>query len=587
MKSKLVLLLLCVSVVVAKAQELKASWSEQQLYDNSNDGFFDEFLGFNSKFIFAKFTKYQPAFGGGKSSKIKLVALDKITMKKAYAAALIGFPENKASASKYQGLTYYKTIFFENSVYVFWIKETKAKDELYVQSFDGNLKAQKQLQKIYELNSVKGQKKKAELFVMANKDLDEKILIGGEMAGDKGENVKIEYRLLNRDFGFEASNQVTLPYVIAERSNSLSASYELGNDGNLHLKTFITKSKDELKTLRNGESSRYPVLSVVNLKTGVLSALNFKFDNKTLFDFNYIIGKENTKVFGFFSDLIKDANGYDTHGIFYAIVDNKNNTIKSINFSMFTKDQLNKLFSKDKDDQKKARKKDAKKGNDAAKSDEESLQSNHTIESVQSIDKDNLVLFCSIMYNYTVTRCVSNGNGGTTCYQDPYCRKDNVTAFKINDKGDIVWATNVDRQITYSGWSKYDVSVINDKSNFFVLYGSSFNEVEITAKGKSKKKAKSNKEDFNEVEYAVFDYNTGGYQKRKYLINSATTPKEEKKSIDAYGTQVFDNRFYFEFKKTSMKIIPQILCCLGCIPMMYIGEMYHGKGYLGNMSPIK
>ncbi|MCX6181135.1 MAG: hypothetical protein NT150_04315 [Bacteroidetes bacterium] len=595
MKARLFLFFLCLSFGVSKAQELKASWSEMQVYDNGKDGFFGDFSGINSKYIYGKFIRFQMASPFKKNqriSKIKLVAFDKLTMKKTFTAALIGFPENKAAKEKYKDLIFYKTIVFENTVYVFWFKESKLKDELYVQSFDANLKVIKPLQKIYELSAEKGQKKKPELFVMGNKEIEDKILIGGEMAGDKNENVKIEYRLLNKDFSFEASGQVTLPYLITRRSNSLSSSYELGNDGNLHIKSFVNKDGEERKLLLKGESSAYPIISVVDLKTGVLKPLEFKFDNKNIFDFNYIIGKQTTKVFGFFCDLKKDPNGWDTHGIFYAIIDNASNTVKSINFSMFTKDQLNQLFVKDKEDQKKARRKDLKKGNDAAKSDEESLQSDYVIENVQSADNNNLVLFCSRMYNYSVTTCTTNANGGRSCTTNYYCEKSNVTAFRIDADGDIVWASNLDREITYSGWYKWDVTVINDKANFYVLYGSAYNEG-ATKKGKTKKKSKSMKESRDQLEYAVFSYETGKFQKRTYMINSPTTPKAERKSVNPLAIQVFENRFYFNHVKTSFKPLPTILTCaasLACPPvllMFYNGDIYKGKGCLGTLAPMK
>ena len=72
---------------------------------------------------------------------------------------------------------------------------------------------------------------------MVNKSLGEKILIGGETAGNKGDNVKVEYKILNADFTFSNAGQAELPLQITGRSNSLSSSYSFGDDGNLHVKS--------------------------------------------------------------------------------------------------------------------------------------------------------------------------------------------------------------------------------------------------------------------------------------------------------------------------------------------------------------
>jgi len=591
-----ILLLLSLLTFSLSAQEMKMSWSDQVLYDNKKDGFFNSYVDCNSKYIYVKYTNLTMTVNR-KKSKIKMVAFDKLSMKKVSDVALMGFPENKSSGNALKGMFYYKTVIFENIIYIFWKKESKNKEELFVQSFDSKLTPLKKMQKIYELNATKEQKKKPEIFVLANAKINEQILIGGELAANKDESVRIEYRLLNKDFGFEASNQVTLPYTVVGRSNNFTSSYDFGADGKLHIRSNVVFSKEEIKTLKSGESTRYPIISVVELKSGAINTLNFKFENKNIFNFSYIIEPNITKIFGFFSDMNKDQYGRDTHGIFYAIVDNNTNTIKSINFSMFTKAQLDKLFAKDKEDQRKAsstkKKSKSKKKQDAAKSDEESIQSDYMIEDVQSMGDNNLVLFCSRMYNYSVTTCTTNSNGGQSCTTRYYCQKDNVTAFKINEKGDIVWASNLDRRITYSGWNRYDVSVIHDQSKFFVLYGSVFETVGSTKSGKAKKKRKDSKETRDVLEYAVFDYGTGDIVKKEYAINSTTTPKKERKSVAPIDVQVIDNRFYFDSSSRSVKALPAVLTCVVSLACPFAimnfsnGDIYRGKGHLGTFAPVK
>jgi hypothetical protein len=151
------------------AQEMKMTWS-QEVKMTKKTGFYNSILGRNDNLLYVKFSSY---------SKIRITAFDKMTMKEKFTVPVKGFPENKATKADFKGLDYYRTIIFSNSVYTFWIKESKEKDELFVQTYDANLKMSKPLRKIYELKSFKGAKKKAELFIMVNQSLGEKILIVG------------------------------------------------------------------------------------------------------------------------------------------------------------------------------------------------------------------------------------------------------------------------------------------------------------------------------------------------------------------------------------------------------------------------
>ena len=70
------------------AQELTSKWSDKIELHNSKDGFFSYFLGENERFLYAYFSKK------GKSERKKIVAFDKKTMKRQFAAEVIGYPSN-------------------------------------------------------------------------------------------------------------------------------------------------------------------------------------------------------------------------------------------------------------------------------------------------------------------------------------------------------------------------------------------------------------------------------------------------------------------------------------------------------------
>jgi hypothetical protein len=496
------------------AQEMKMTWS-QEMKMTKKTGFYNTILGRNENLLYVKFT----ALG-----KIRIAAYDKNSMKEKFNVPVKGYPENKATKADFKDLDYHRTIIFSNTVYTFWIKESKEKDELFVQTYDANLKLAKPLKKIYELKSFKGAKKKAELFIMVNKSLGEKILIGGESAGNKGENVKVEYKILNADFTFSNAGQTELPLQITGRSNSLSSSYSFGDDGNLHVKS---------------DNS----LTVINLQKGTKETYVVEFKNKKIFDFDYIYDQNTIRLFGLFCDLTKDKSGNDNHGIFYAIINSSTLKLENENFTYFTKEQLDKLFESDQTDRKDKKLFQSKKGKE---SEDESLKTNYTVENVLKDGKD-LILICSIMYNYTVTYTTTSSNGTTTTRQEPRCNKRNLTVFRINDKGEIVWATNVNRNITYPSWYVYDINSIKKDNTIYVTYGSDF----ITDKqdGKKKKRCcainiKAAKEMRDKIAYATFDLTTGVSAVKEIVVNQPKTPKKQLKSVDPTNIETLGGDFY-------------------------------------------
>ncbi len=481
-------------------------------------------------------------------------------------------------------MDYYKSVVFEDRVYVFWLKESKGKEELFVECFDDRLKRTNNLRKIYELTSNKDRKSRylQSALVLANKNAGEKIIIGGEMTANVNEPVRFEYKVLNKDLSFSNANQISLPIKLLAKSYGLTSTYEYGTDGNLYIRSFARMDKEERKSAKKGEVTAYSILSMVNLNSGDLTPFTMKFENKNIFDFGYKIEKTGVKVYAFFCDLQKDPSGDDMHGIFYCQLDNRSFTMKSQNFTYFDKATLDKLFAKDLEDKKKS--KGLFKSKKNQKSDEESIDSRFEIESVQSIDDSNIVIFCTKMYNYAIRTCTTNSTGGRTCTTQYYCQKSNVTAFKVGPEGNLLWASNVDRAITYDGWNIYDLRVINKGTKYYAIYGSSF---QTTAKKKNFFSRKSRKQMQDKFEYAVFDDANGAYKKHEYVVNAVNA--KDKKYVDPVNISVMDNKFYVDSEKIRIK---PAFCLTGiCPPVYYIlmmnGIAYRGTGNLGVISPLK
>lgn len=580
-KITLALLLVATSLF---GQEMDLKWSEKFVYNNKGDGFFDYFIGTNDKYVFAKFSTFTRR-GKLKKSKIKIIAFDKTNMTKKAEATVLNTLEDETQREKYKDLYFYKAVVFNQIIYLFYVSENKDKkvEELYAQTFDGSLKKLQPLKKVYELKWNKGDAKKSELFVLANKKIFERILIGGELSAEKNENIKFEYKLLNQDFSFAASNKVTLPVSVTKKTSwELTSQYTFGDDGNLYIKTPVTMSKDDMKNVKKGEPTSYSIFSAVNLIKGEIKSFPVKFENKNIRGYSFTVTPEGAKLYGFFTDIIKDPKANDIHGLFYAMVNKNTLELSDMKFTSFTKEQLDKLFAGDKD-KRDRNDKSLLQTKKKKKSEEESIASNYLIEDIQTIDKNSLVLFCSIMYNYTRTYTDSKGN----THVRYYCQKSNVTAFKVDQSGSLIWASNMDRMKTYSGWNIYDVSVVNKNGKYFIIYGSDFY---ATAEKKNRKSKKKRAYERDRMEYAVLDDATGTFTKQELTVNKLNTKKSERKAVSPSNITVLDNQFYTSNSRIRLKphVIPITILCYPIGYILYNSPgSFKGSGSLGAIYPVK
>ncbi|MEQ1733930.1 MAG: hypothetical protein ABL940_09660 [Bacteroidia bacterium] len=567
------------AMLATQAQTVSVKWSDREEYTKAT-GTFGTFAGGNTKYVYTKYNKNSRKHP---DAQVKLTAYDNTTMKQVASVPLIGFKENESDKDKMKGLKYFDQIVFENTINVFWTKYEDGKTQLYAQIFDAKLKSKVKLKKIYEVKAA-GKKSSPTLFVLGNKSAGEKIVIGAELPRDKGENVRFEYKILKNDLSFDASNQITLPYATTATTNTLSASYEIADNGFLYTKSYIQMDKEDKKNLKKNESAYYNLLTVINPASGKSTSHALKYENKNLFRVSYIAANGKTKIYGMYSDLLLDKKGNDLHGIFYAEIEDGEPMISTPKFIDFDKVTLAKLFAKDTEDKKKSGLFASK---DAKSSDEESLKNDYVIEQVVSLDKDNVVLFASRMNNYSVRECTGSGSS-RSCVTKYYCEKSNVTAFKIDNTGKLVWASNMDRKCTYSGWDVYDVELITDNDNMFLTYGNTYTTEENKKTGKEKKKAKGWKD--SKFEYAVFNYKTGEYKKQFYVVNKEGTPKKDEKTIG--GIYNIENKMFFNYTSYKVKPWAWIGCIAGfaCPPLFFLPFSNLGRdfwGYVGTFQPAK
>lgn len=570
MKKLIALSFFVVCVHLGKAQSLEINWSEKLIYDNKIDGFFDTFLGENDSYIYAKFSNLTTR-SKKRNKKVKLLVFDKKTMRKVAESRLKGYEKDKEK----KGLDYYCTFVFKKVVYVIWEKETKKKNEYFAESFSDRLDPNKGLTKIYEYVEEKGKYDNVVFF--GNSEANKVIILKEFGITKDDENLKIEYKILNADLSFSNSRQVTFPIQFSKKrrglfsSNSgLKLNYEMGNDGFLYVRDYVKMDEDEKKELKKHESSVYVYFAQVNTDKGTIRDYKVKYDDKNTFNVSYILDKGKVKLYGFFCDLNKDVKGNDTHGIFYVCINNYNFKTETTHFEYFDKSFLDQLYAKDQKDRKGTGSLKSKK---AKESDRTSIDDRYEIEQTVS-DGTNLILFCSMMQNYSTTTCDSKGY----CTTSYYCKKKNVTVFKLNQDGKFIWAKNLDREITYPFWDAYDVRVIRTKNSYFVLYGSS---KELNGKRKKLRSILN-----GNISYAVFSAFDGNYKLAEYVVNKKGTKRRDKRLIFTTNLLPFDNKILAQTARVRRK--PAVFISLLVPPLYYFLQfnpnLMKGKGFLATIT---
>lgn len=579
------------------AQQLDLKWSNKLEYNNSDEGFFDDLIGENDKYVYGKYTANR---NSGSIYKLMIVAFDKNSMQQKKKVKILGFEENKSQAKKYDDLKLYKTVVYEDVLYIFWYKVSKDKEELFVQSFDEELKVKKQLEKVYEVKNYKKYDKTANLFVLANKNVgDGIILIGAELAGQAGENVKLEYKVLNSEFKVLNTNQVTLDMIKIKEARrglfgggpngNLSSSYTLGSDGNIHLNTGFSYSRKEIKEMKeNGEyeNAVFRLFSIIDTKTGALTSKELKFENKNIFNIWKTTGSEYTAIHGFYSDKTKDPNGGSINGIFYAKL-NSNYEVISVQFNEFKQELLDEIFQDDMEDR--YEKKNSclsgaccffgSKNKDETVNDREKLTNDYMIKNIITVDGE-MYVFCVRSQKWEHTHCSPDANGNQTCTTTYYNKQKNVTVFKLDDEGKLIWGSNLNRYILYSGgiqvWYYQDFNVINSDDGFYMIYGSAYDH----SGGKMKRKKITPERPF---EYAYLSKEDGKFKRMNYNVNMSDTKRRDIRVVDPTEIQVVNSKFYAHYSKVTPKLYARICCILPYVSRNQ--SLFKGFGYIGEIKP--
>jgi hypothetical protein len=589
MKIKFLLTLFSTLVLrILVSQNMDISWSNKMRYDN-NFGYFNSIIGENDNYLYAKFSLYS-GFFRIKQRKITIKAFDKKTMKEVNSTVIYDKKSKKFDA--FDHLNYHKTVVLNNIIFVFWINDKHNSEELFVSTYSIKMMPIKKLKKIYELKKEEGRNfSRPEIFVIYNPKVNNNVLIGAEPSVAKGNPTKFEYMLIDDSLNILSEKKIELPIVSNGTSRfsskmGLSSNYSYEDNGILYLKTSITPSRDEYRELKGNKklfSSYYTLISAINPADGSFNSYPIKLENKHTQSCALLPDSNSLKVVGFFTDLNKDPKGNDKHGLYHIDLNARTLNLNSLSINEFSGEQLNKLFEKDIADRKDRT--GIFTSQQKRQSEVESIPSDYVIESTTRTKEGDVVIFSSIMNNYSRTYCNYSTNGVTSCRTVYYCEKNNVTAFKISNDGKIRWLQNLDREKTYLGTSIYDINVISKNNQYYVTYGSDF---QTMANKKNNASRKSSKQLTDKLEYAIFNDKDGAFVKNEEKINGVNASKDNKKYVLPNRIDVINNTFYVSSERHKTKVIPTILAVIFFpigIFMINSGTLSYSDGYVGKISP--
>ena len=575
MKKLLIFCLLCLSVPLLRAQEIEIDWSKPIVCDNKNFGFFETFIGSNNEFVYAKYVNMALS-RKNQNSSVRIVAYDKETMKPVKEKVITGFKSEASKGKAYNGKTFYSNVVFDDQIIIFWLEHKDKKTAIYAESYAPDLKPLEKLQKVYEIKEEKVSPK-----IRSNKKAGSFAIILYPSVDEEGQEIILDYAKVKSDLTVEEKDVVKLPFDKEEgfKDVSVQGSYGVEDDGKLYALCSINQSNRKVIKRQYRSESFIAEIDPAKGSSNVYDA-TIDDEDKSILSKTFSINSGTIYVYGFYRNSNeKDRKGNSgADGVYISKISKAKEGLQDLKYTEFTKEFIEELYATDPETQAANKKAKPTKKKDKDK-DDTGIRWTYEVEQSRVIDND-VIMVCTQEYNYSTTTCNSQGQ----CTTRYYCSKSDVTTIRMNLKGDVVWASNLDRQITYSGWNVPDIELIQRKDKLYLTYGNRFMEKQADQK---KKKAKSGELMRDEFEYGVLDLKSGEVEKQTYRVNKPNTEKKDRKSVGARGIQVVDNEMYVNSITTKMdpkKLYWCLIPVCGWYYYLMSPNTRVGTGYLGHIS---
>lgn len=571
-KGMLLIALFAITMSALTAQDLKLKWSPKIKYDHKGMGDFEEFVGANDKYVYAKYIN-----DNGRNAKTTLVAFDKNTMRKIGSSKIL----KKSKGRKRR--KYERTIVNKNAIYVVYKEDAKGSEKMFVATYSESLRRISPPKMVKKITT---SKRRFARFVnnieaKANYKANDNIYIISEQAAQKGANTKMEFLVLNPKLETVYDGVVEMPVEATRDNASNSGDYYVEEDGKIYATYSIIPTREERRNKEYG----YALLNIIDpARDGALVSLPIKSEGRHIKGFSFAGDKKGTlKIFGFYADTDNRKRSFGIDGVFNSILNTGTGEITNSKFTPISSAQLNEIIDDKKDRKRTTRKKRG----------DQKLSGDYEIETYKLSDDGSLTMFTTHEYNYWVTTTTSDANGNTRTTSRPFCDQTNVTAIKFKSDGTLDWIENIPRSVTYPGHGIDDIAAIETDDKYVVTYGSYYQDERKKGLFKNKKKRKDVSD---ALEYATFSKQNGQKRKETLVVYNKTKNKKEKNSFAAKDIQAFNNKFYMN--GSNMRMRPGIVAascltapvCIGC-GIFYVtkknGSLYKGYNQVAIIEPIR
>lgn len=297
---------------LVSSQELSVKWSAEFETNYRKDLCFNRILGEDNKNVYLLFSSdtLKDFSLSHEPDKKKLIAFDKQTFLEVASVPLKGFSGVDPK------MKFHTFIVRNNAILLFWTKETKEAEELYLEVLDPALKTIQSIRKIYtnthayDLDRGVLAKNISSIVVRANPERMQDLLIGGEIQVTEA-YVRFEYTLLNAAFELSSLQTTTLPVKLKDKSYGLSCFYEYLSNGDVLVRSTFTaeEGKGVTKNTSHGgillaDVNPYHTISYLKTSSAQISTIELPITDLTFGNPNvksaFINGQ--LKIFGLYTE---------------------------------------------------------------------------------------------------------------------------------------------------------------------------------------------------------------------------------------------------------------------------------------------
>jgi len=541
MTAKIISALLTINASLILAQDFDILVSNEEKRAKVETAPYYSHLGFNSKNMYIKY-KFDDFYV---RKTFSIGVYDKKTLEKK-GEVFYG----KDYVKEHKGQLFVKSAFTENKFYFFYqdrpilytipififvrIHKYRKDLSIYAETFDNDANLIKKQTKLFTV--LNNKRVEPDLFVKYNENLKQ-IIIGGVLARNKKENVRIEYKLLDENLNTINSGQVDLP--ITSFSND-AINYTFLDNGLLCVYYKVAEKNKKSKI------PSYYLVTVINPKTNDVKTFSFKDDNKYIHDL-YIKSKENTIIVAglcFNFDIAKYQDNNLTNGFIVAKINSQKMDIESFKFISFDRTLIDETFKNSET---------FNKVNEHLKN--KKYPGEFSIKYLNISDlfitpNGDLILETDFHYTFVRTTSSTSFQGSTqvTTYStNRYTQYLDVTYFKINQSGSIDWAKNISRSILLSG------DYVNDIKSYMLSDGKIISFIPGAFDNSSSQESNKNSDFANNLYFFIIDDKNGTLDKTK--IKVPNLDNKDKKFLRDLFVDKTTNSIYSVFSTKNDKEI--------------------------------